>query len=237
MKRGTPRHPKLLHLSELLNLPEYAAAGLLEMMWHFTAEFALDGAIGKHSDGAIAKALCWDRASTELVEALVCSGWLDRCECHRLRVHDWKDHADQTVQRVLAKRNQEFAPCYDDPSTVLAPSKMPLPKANSLKPIPKANTKNTYSNEFEQFWSAYPKKTGKQAAYRKWKTAKKNGLPPLVELLEILERHKGQDFWKQGKIYKPQNWLGDGHWEDELNTNSTPQPTMPDLKFGIDGEF
>ena len=140
MKRGTPRHPKILELSADLRIPHYSAVGLLEMLWHFTAEFALPGDIGKFSDDAIAQALCWDGASIDLVNALVHAGWLDRCECHRLRIHDWHEHSDQTVQRVLSKRNQEFLACYDDPSTVLAPSKMPLPKALSLKPIPKANT-------------------------------------------------------------------------------------------------
>jgi hypothetical protein len=86
MKRGTPRHPKILELSALLGIPDYSSCGLLEMLWHFTAEFALPGDIGKYTDEAIAKALCWDGASTKLVEALCVSRWLDRCECHRLRV-------------------------------------------------------------------------------------------------------------------------------------------------------
>jgi hypothetical protein len=134
MKRGTPRHPKVMSLAAKLGVKRYSAVGLLEMLWHFTAEFALDGDIGKHEDVAIAEALSWDDDSMILVRSLVDAGWLDECGCHRLRVHDWNKHADQTVQRVLAKRKQGFLPCYDDPSTELAPSKMPLP-------LPKANTK------------------------------------------------------------------------------------------------
>lgn len=101
------------------------------MLWHFAAEFALDGDLGKFSEEVIAQALSYDDPSTVLINALVESRWLDRCRCHGLRIHDWPDHADQTVQRVLAKRNQRFLECYDDPSTVLASSKMPLPKANT----------------------------------------------------------------------------------------------------------
>lgn len=113
------------------------------MLWHFTAEYALAGDVGRFSDDAIAKALCWDHASTMLVSCLVDAGWLDRCQCHRLRVHDWPQHADQTVSRVLTNRNQGFLKCYDDPSTMLAsfqhdpslPVPLPLPKAVPL-PIP-----------------------------------------------------------------------------------------------------
>jgi hypothetical protein len=174
MKRGTPRHPKVAELASRLKITRYGSVGLLEMLWHFTAQYALDGAIGRFSDDAIAEALFYDYASTMLaqnqnsildknlgknfenfennsvqneylnknstqngiflIEALVNSGWVDRCKCHRLRIHDWPEHADQTVKRVLAKRKQWFIPCYDDASMVLGPSKMPLPL-----PLPKAD--------------------------------------------------------------------------------------------------
>lgn len=135
MKRGTPRHPKVDELATLLKKPRYAAIGLLEMLWHFTSEFALQGDVGRFSDDAIAKALCWDGASTMLVSALVNSHWLDACPCHRLRVHDWPTHSDQTVFRVLTSRNQQFLKCYDDASIILAPSKLPIPIPIPL-PIP-----------------------------------------------------------------------------------------------------
>lgn len=117
MKRGTPRHPKVLELASILKIPRYAAVGLLEMLWHFTAEFAHPGDIGRFKNTAIASALDYTDDPGELIRALTVCGWVDPCECHRLRVHDWQDHADQTVQRVLAKRNQEFLPCYDDKET------------------------------------------------------------------------------------------------------------------------
>lgn len=127
MKRGTPRHPKVDELALRLDSPRYVAVGLLEMLWHFTAEFCHAGDVGRFSDDAIAKALCWDGASTVLVSCLVDAGWLDRCACHRLRVHDWPDHADQTVQRVLHKRNQRFLQCYDETSIGLAKTSQPSP--------------------------------------------------------------------------------------------------------------
>lgn len=113
------------------------------MLWHFTAEFCHAGDVGKYHNDSIAKHLCWDGDSSVLVSCLIDAGWLDRCECHRLRVHDWPDHADQTVQRVLAKRNQGFIQCYDktrmklgssqhktsQPSPSPSPSPEPLPVA------------------------------------------------------------------------------------------------------------
>lgn len=144
MKRGTPRHPKTDELARLLSLHRWGAVGILEMLWHFAAEFAHQGDVGKFSNDAIGHALCWDGASTMLVSALTDSRWLDACPCHRLRIHNWPKHADQTVQRVLRKRNQWFLKCYDDASTMLArcydetsqpspsPSPSPLPVHASI---------------------------------------------------------------------------------------------------------
>lgn len=122
MKRGTPEHPKVHALAAILNVQRYAAVGILESLWHFAQEYAPAGDIGRFSDDAISRWVCWDGASTVLVDALHSSGWVDRCQCHRLRIHDWPHHADQTVRRVLDNRGQRLLACYDDPSTVLAPS-------------------------------------------------------------------------------------------------------------------
>lgn len=136
MKRGGPEHPKVHALASLLGKPKYAAVGILESLWHFAQEYAQAGDIGRYSDDAIARWVCWDDASTVLVDALVEAGWLDKCDCHRLRIHDWPQHADQTVQRVLANKHQSFIPCYDHASTVLAPSKLPCrTKPSHTKPV------------------------------------------------------------------------------------------------------
>ncbi len=94
MKRGTPEHPKVFRLAKLLNIPHYAAVGVLELLWHFTARYAPRGDIGKHPDIFIAKALDWNRPTGRkgisphffLINALVEAGWLDSdhqvpCQC------------------------------------------------------------------------------------------------------------------------------------------------------------
>lgn len=131
MKRGTPEHPKTYLLASALQIPKWGSIGILESIWHFTAQYAQAGNIGRHSDDAIARHIGWQTDSYPLIRALVITGWLDRCECHRLRVHDWHEHADQTVQRVLKNRNDAFLECYGDASTKLAASydetSQPLP--------------------------------------------------------------------------------------------------------------
>lgn len=106
--------------------------GILESLWHFAQEYARDGAVGRHPDEAIARWIGWTGNPVDLIHGLATAGWIDRCSCHRLRIHDWPKHADQTVKRVLAEHDQWFLACYDDPGAVLAPSELPCRAVPSL---------------------------------------------------------------------------------------------------------
>jgi hypothetical protein len=94
------------HLAELLNIPLAHAVGIMEMLWHFAARHAPQGDIGKYTDRQIADAVGWQRPTgtrgvtpeCRLSDALVEAKWLDRVSGHRLVVHDWKDHCDESVR-------------------------------------------------------------------------------------------------------------------------------------------
>lgn len=112
MLRGGPAHPKTHRLAELLRLEQWGAVGILESLFHWTAAYARRGDVGRHSDVAIARGLGWMGDAAPLIAALVESGWLDRCECHRLRVHDWPEHADNGVRNSKVFQDQGFLDCY-----------------------------------------------------------------------------------------------------------------------------
>lgn len=77
MKRSGPDHPKTRALAQRLRIPQYAAVGLLELLFHFTAKYALQGDVGRHEDSAIARALFWHGDPGKLIEALTGAGWLN----------------------------------------------------------------------------------------------------------------------------------------------------------------
>ncbi|HEV2175540.1 MAG TPA: hypothetical protein VGR71_18335, partial [Nitrospira sp.] len=109
MKRGTPRHPKVGRLAELLGIKVPTAVGILELLWHFTAEFAPQGDIGKYSDSRIEAAmLSWFRPKGKLILALIQAGWIDQDQVSRLIVHDWHDHADDSVRKRLTRHGLPF---------------------------------------------------------------------------------------------------------------------------------
>lgn len=103
MKHQTPDSMKFKRFCRRLGISPAVAVGTLELLWIATQKEAPRGDIGKFTDEDIAIAVHWDGDPSELVEALVSSGWLDRHPVHRLLVHDWRDHAPRYVHGIVAK--------------------------------------------------------------------------------------------------------------------------------------
>jgi hypothetical protein len=116
MKRGTPTHPKTYTLAAVLNVPLWGAVGILESLWHYAQRYAPAGDVGRFSDEAIARAIGWQENPATLVSGLAQAGWVDKCHCHRVRIHDWPDHADLTTKRAA---DFKFITCYGDPDSVI----------------------------------------------------------------------------------------------------------------------
>jgi hypothetical protein len=93
----------------ILNLPRYVIVGILELLWHFCAEYTPDGAVGKYTNQRIAAAIGYEGDAGKLIKALVAAGWLDRSDEHRLIVHDWSSHADDAVNMKLFRARLSFA--------------------------------------------------------------------------------------------------------------------------------
>ena len=72
-------------------------------------------------------------------------------------------------------------------------------------------------NGFEDFWSTYPKKTGKQTAQAVWNQINPN--PEILgRIIVSLTKEKASRQWQtEGGRYipKPENWLRQRRWEDE----------------------
>lgn len=115
MKRGTPRHPKVMALMKALNLKPKdrpLALGYLELLWHFAAEFAPRGDIGRYENSTIEAALDWYGRPGRLVQALTTARWVEvrenTTQGRVLVVHDWHDHADDSVRKRLERAKQSF---------------------------------------------------------------------------------------------------------------------------------
>jgi hypothetical protein len=88
-------------------------------------------------------------------------------------------------------------------------------RATKNKTLTDTERSKTCLGQFDAFWIAYPRKTGKKAAERVWVKEK----PDLDKCLTALEWQKKDKQW-QDKSYipHPATWLNRGSWDDEVCT-------------------
>jgi hypothetical protein len=94
------------------------------------------------------------------------------------------------------------------------------------KPPQGADPVLLYSADFESFWAAYPKHTGKGAAYREWKK-----LRPSQDLqdkiLAAIAAAKCSRAWLKDNgqyIPNPSTWLQQRRWDDDFGGHITVTP-------------
>ena len=108
MKRGTPEHPKVYDLMEILKRRRPEVLGYLELLWQFTSKYTPRGDVGRFSDARIEAACDWSGRKGQLLDALVQARWIDRDDQYRLVIHDWETHADGTVKKRLIRDKVDF---------------------------------------------------------------------------------------------------------------------------------
>jgi len=100
-----------------------------------------------------------------------------------------------------------------DTDTDIDTTKTPLPPSGDSG----KKEDSDYTDLFLSFWKAYPKKTGKGAAFKAWKKIREPA-KTLGLILEALEWQKESYDWTKegGKFIKhPQGYLNARMWEDE----------------------
>jgi hypothetical protein len=152
MKRGCPAHPKVAHLCKLLNISLAQAVGHLELLFHATAQYTPRGDIGKYPDEWI-EAVCgwitgrWQRQG-QLIEALSDANWLEVHTEHRLIVHDWAIHADESVRKKLARAGLNFVSGAHQPS-ITGRSPGDQPSITKRSPMDHIKTDDNSESQFQ----------------------------------------------------------------------------------------
>lgn len=228
VKRGGPQHPKTMRLALQCKLPVYAAVGLLEMLFHFTAQYAPAGDIGKFTDEEIERAVGWDGEAGRFVDGLLTAQYVEHHDTHRLVVHQWHEHADQAVQRVLARRGENFVTNEKKKrkassrrlASELAAASLARGNGNGLGNgsgvVVSGEEKEREKEEgFTAFYDAYPRKEKAADARKAWVAARR---PDTPTVLAALAAQKAGN-WR-GRALKyiplPGTWIRGEQWNDAI---------------------
>ena len=148
--------------------------------------------------------------------------------------------SDQQIDRtrgvkssLITIRNWGTYQGSDQQSDQLVTSKRPASDqlVTTKEEVKKCKNVKEYTEPFDVFWEAYPRKQNKRAAFKVWE--KMNGvMPPLEELIGIVEIQKT---WDQFKKYTPHGstWLNNHRWEDEEHKDKTGQRAVAE-RLGIE---
>lgn len=248
MKNDTPQHPKILDLARTLDINQAWAVGIMEMLWHWAADYVQQGDIGKYANQHIAKAVAWPGDPNQLIDALIHCRWLDESEEHRLIIHDWSHHCDRGVNSWLATRRLSFADGRRPSLTNFTESERDVIHADYDEGITHPgerrfdyDTQNPAFPEYwAQFWKLWPRKNNKQPALRVWCRVVKS-----EEMAKIILAGVRMHSQPGGALANPEarfipyavTWLNRRGWEDEYAPSSQDlenhvlerDPTLEDL--------
>lgn len=123
-------------------------------------------------------------------------------------------HPSPRTSRQTPPHILRLDPAHPSPNTSTdTPTETPTP------PLPPKGGVE-YSEGFEAFWRAYPRKVEKIAAWRRWQ--KINGAMPIVaDIVASVEAHKRSADWLKNNgefIPYPATWLNKGGWTSELTS-------------------
>lgn len=228
--------PKLRNLYKELKCSKFEAVGILNFLWFWglvNSEkdghilFADKEDIAVHFSGLVAGS---QLVPVDIVEALCKTGWIDQVGSE-LYIHDWETwqeqwykaqerrEADAQRKRTDRARKREAStnavpiPTEGSPDSCqpggevggqeLSPPEPPAPPG---PPTPPEDP--TYTPDFEQFWTAYPRKIEKGNAYKKYNARRKDGYSP-TELLgaakayaaEVKRKGTEKDYIKHPKTF------------------------------------
>ena len=147
---------------------------------------------------------------------------LDSGAIFMLDIQNYIGKSSDEADRIRKYRNEisaeknELLQMYDKSTTDLSNIK------DRDKDIIKDIDNNIYTQNFEKFWKAYPKKRDKGNA-EKWFKKHKPSEKLTNIMIEKIERFKDTQDWKKQDgqfIPYPTTWLNAKMWEDEFETDS-----------------
>ena len=218
---------KLRELAKRLNSSQNEAIGILIRLWLWGIDNTEEsGAIVAGERADIAEAIRPgflnppEGRIQDVVEALIECQWIDERD-GRLYLHDWLDWR-QLYTSYISGKEKHAARMRDYRSSKKSSTE------NGGKPK-KTAKKNPYTEGFEAFWSAYPRKVEKGNAYKKYQARLNDGFAE-AELLQAAMNYRAECQRKKtdpSYIKHPKTFLSDTTpFIDYLDKNTgEPQKT------------
>lgn len=143
----------------------------------------------------------------------------DNTSTERSRAH--RDRQRQAQQD--GDKQHHVTPEIDDATPCNATQHQKKPRGEESREEKKNTPSIPQGGGFDEFWSAYPKKVGKDDARKAFLKRKPDGELLALMLAAIAAQRESQAWTRDGGQYipNPSTWLNQGRWQDE--TDPVPQ--------------
>ncbi len=243
LDESLPDDPLIFRASRILDIsdPDLLFGKLMRFaIW--VSRYSDDGDLADLEPAEIARGAGWGGDPGKFVEVLVDVGLLVSVG-ERLELRNWSEQQGKRVEarnRDRDRKQREREAAKDLEKSPEHGADVPRTSQGRPKDVPRTSacTNGTDETErtngtderttitiaasasdadFEKFWSAYPKKRGKEDTKKAWKETAKIR-PPTAQIITKLKELVESRDWQKEKgryILQPASWLRAGGWDDE----------------------
>lgn len=213
---STADKPEILKISRILGLEKDAVFGKLIRLWAWFNRNSVDGVVDGIVDSDVDE-IC---NHVGFSSACISVGWLSiDFENEKVTIPNFARHNGESAKnRALKTERQSKWRLNKSTSPSTTPSTSPSTSPSTREEKRREDIKPSM---FDNFWEAYPKKTGKGAAETAWKKIK-SPADTLLLILSALSKQKTSDQWRKDGgqfIPNPATYLNQRRWEDEISSS------------------
>lgn len=239
---------KLRELSKSLGCSQNESIGILIRLWLWCINNAdKDGRIIGANQDDLAEILNIGKSkeieADDIVKSLIECNWLELVD-DTLYIHDWEEWQEPLYtfkerrerDRLRKKNERAIARASANPTPKPEPVKEPELVEVSKPEKPKRG-KLDYTENFEAFWSVYPRKEGKGEAYKKYKARLNDGYTEqeLIMAAENYARRCATEHTEIKYIKHAKTFLSDSTPFLDYLPKARDTATAPAQYNGIDG--
>lgn len=216
MRTDLAQDPAVIGIAALTKLDEDTVVGKLHRLWSWASHQSANGQL-RVSSAWIDRQL----GVSGFAKAMVENGWLE-VQDGMVVFPKFDRHMSQSAKRralnATYQANARSAKRQQPVLTNCSPEKRREENKNPPTPQGVSKRSTVDSEDFQRFWSAYPRKIAKENARKAWHKLKP-GPELLAVMLQAIERQKQSEQWRRDEgqfIPHPATWLNGRRWEDQL---------------------
>lgn len=238
MRVDLAEDPAVIGIAAQLDIDEFAVVGRLQALWSWADGQSRDG----HAAGVTASWVNRKVQCDGFAEAMVFVGWLQITEGGITFPNFVVHNGESAKARALGKNRKQKQRSNGDGHVEEHKSDANMSRSERDENVTREekrreeNTEDTFQppkgggrdlsatdlEGFEEFWAAYPRKVGKDAA-RKAFSKRRAGQQLVAEMVAAIAEQAGSAQWtRDGGQYipHPATWLNEGRWQDEASQHA-----------------